>query len=95
MWVRRYLVEAEVCSAVVTVRGVVTRQEPQHHGPNRIHYRFSDGQGNEWQGKGEDRSDLLYEGMSLLVLYDRDRPSHNLPLVGLYYHEIVPTPISG
>jgi hypothetical protein len=68
--------------------GKIVRQWNDDNKGSSIEYEFSDYQGQPHRGLGSDRTEKLYEGMTVPVFYDRDNPKRQIAYCATL-HEIV------
>jgi hypothetical protein len=68
--------------------GKILRQWNEDNKGSSIEYEFSDYQGQTHRGLGSDRTEKLYESMTVPVFYDRDNPKRQIAYCTTL-HEIV------
>jgi hypothetical protein len=79
--VRSIWLENHLAKRAMTVKGRITASDS-----GKISYEFLDYTSRLLKGMGRDYTFELYEDMPLSVLYDPDKSSLNMPVVGLQFH---------
>ena len=87
MW-RSQVRECDLLENGEVALATVVRQWKGDRGSSSVEYEFKDFQGGTRKGMGFDYTEKLFEGMPVVVFYDRDNPKRQIPACATY-HEVV------